>query len=326
MRAHLLVFSAASCALTPACAKACERDQPRAEPGVKPTHEDAGGQPRSDSQCPRFVTAGAVGRIENDELIEVSGLAASRKSPGVLWVHNDSGNPARLYALAVDGRDLAEFDVLGAGCVDWEDIAIGPGPAGGESYLYIADVGTNVTARDVIVIYRIPEPDVKPDQAPARGKIHGAAAFELVYPKGTSFDAETLMVDPQGGDLYLVTKSRKGPSEVYRAPAPLTPGRRTLEHVASLELGRWFVRGSRLATAGDISPDGTLVMIRTYTDAYLWVRTAGTSIAGALRTPPCNVPLALETQGEAIGFTPSGRGYYTVSEGLFSAVHFFERK
>jgi hypothetical protein len=136
----------------------------------------ADGQPRSDSRCPRFVAPGAVGRIENDELIEVSGLAASRKSPGVLWVNNDSGNPERVYALAVDGRELAEFDVLDVGGVDWEDIAIGPGPAGGESYLYIADVGTNVTARDVVVVNRIPEPDVKPDQAPARGEIRIASA------------------------------------------------------------------------------------------------------------------------------------------------------
>ena len=32
----------------------------------------------------------------------------------------------------------------------------------------------------------------------------------MVYSKGTSLDAETLMIDPQDGDLYLITKSHMG--------------------------------------------------------------------------------------------------------------------
>jgi hypothetical protein len=53
---------------------------------------DAAGQPRRDSRCPRFVAAGAVGRIENDELIEVSGpLAAETQGEAVGFTPSAQG-------------------------------------------------------------------------------------------------------------------------------------------------------------------------------------------------------------------------------------------
>jgi len=315
----------AACALSAACSKACDRDEPRAETGAAPA--DARRVPSSDgAACPRFSTGHVVGRVQDNALLELSGIAASRKSPGVLWVHNDSGNPERLYALAIDGHLLGSFDVLGAGCVDWEDIAIGPGPERKESYLYVADVGTNVAPRDVVVVYRVPEPNVRRDQPPAQAELAGTTAFELSYADGNAQDSETLMVDPLNGDVYLVSKALVGPSEVYRAKAPLQAGRHALEHVVSLNLGRTSARGSGLATAGDISPAGDLIAIRTYTNAYVWIRASGAAIGDALQSPPCEIPLANEPQGEAIGFAPNGQGYYTVSEGLSQPIRFFERK
>jgi hypothetical protein len=123
-----------------------------------------------------------------------------------------------------------------------------------------------------------------------------------------------------------VSKTRDGPSHVLRAKAPLVAGSRALEHVASLDLGRTNVRGSGLATAGDISSAGDMVIIRTYTNAYAWIRTPGASIAETLEGPACEIPLDHEPQGEAIGFAPNGRGYYTVSEGLSQPIRFFERR
>jgi len=318
-----LVFAA--CALFAACSKGCDRDRPRAESGA--ARADASPATASDGgACPRFSSAHVVGRVQDDALLELSGIAASRKNAGVLWVHNDSGNPERLYALAIDGHLLGSFDVLGAGCVDWEDIAIGPGPELKESYLYVADVGTNVTPRDVIVVYRVPEPSVRKNQPPAQAELAGAIAFELSYPDGKAHDSETLMVDPLNGDVYLVSKPLVGASEVYRAKAPLQAGRHALEHVLSLNLGRTNTRGSGLATGGDISSGGDLIAIRTYTNAYVWIRPSGATIADALQSPPCEVPVANEPQGEAIGFAPNGQGYYTVSEGLSQPIRFFERQ
>ncbi|MFO0950915.1 MAG: hypothetical protein U0835_07120 [Isosphaeraceae bacterium] len=62
---------------------------------------------------------------------------ASRRHPGVFWVHNDSGNPPRLFAVRVDGSLIREYAVQ-APNVDWEDIAVDD-----EGHLYLGDIGNN---------------------------------------------------------------------------------------------------------------------------------------------------------------------------------------
>jgi hypothetical protein len=80
-------------------------------------------------------------------LTEISGIAASRKFSDVLWAHDASGDSARVFAMATDGTHLATFNLSGATNVDWEDMAIGPGPVAGIDYLYFADTGNNWTRR-----------------------------------------------------------------------------------------------------------------------------------------------------------------------------------
>src|SRR4051812_26592257 len=63
------------------------------------------------------------GLVLEPQLREISGLAASRTHPDVLWVHNDGGNAARLYAIGKRGSLLATFDIAGVANTDWEDIA-----------------------------------------------------------------------------------------------------------------------------------------------------------------------------------------------------------
>ena len=43
---------------------------------------------------------------------------------------------------------------------DWEDIAVGPGPEPGVSYVYIGDIGDNLRLRSTISLLRFPEPDL----------------------------------------------------------------------------------------------------------------------------------------------------------------------
>ena len=56
---------------------------------------------------PSLPFARMAGLITNGDLNEVSGIAASRVHDDVLWAIEDSGNPARLYALSRRGRILA---------------------------------------------------------------------------------------------------------------------------------------------------------------------------------------------------------------------------
>src|SRR6476660_5572829 len=107
--------------------------QPPPPPAPKP--------PVLEAACAHTLTASTVGTIASNALAETSGIAASRRASGVWWVHNDSGDRARVFAIGNDGRDLGEFDLAGAAAVDWEDIAVGPGPSAGTSSLYLADIG-----------------------------------------------------------------------------------------------------------------------------------------------------------------------------------------
>ena len=63
------------------------------------------------------------GVLIDSQLDEISGLAASRRHPGVLWMIDDGGNPERLFAVSDDGERLATFRIEGVTKTDWEDIA-----------------------------------------------------------------------------------------------------------------------------------------------------------------------------------------------------------
>src|SRR5262245_5258310 len=105
--------------------------------------------------------AGTAGpcRVEHaaalPDLPEASGLAVSRRHPGIIWSHNDSGNDTVLFALdssgQVRGRVRVPIEMR-----DWEDVSAGRCPAG--SCLYLADIGDNRQVRRQIRIVRVPEP------------------------------------------------------------------------------------------------------------------------------------------------------------------------
>ena len=75
-----------------------------------------------------FSTGVQTGTIQNSSITEASGIAASRKNANVLWTHNDSGNPAQVFAMTPAGTNLAAYTLTGTGNRDWEDISVGPGP------------------------------------------------------------------------------------------------------------------------------------------------------------------------------------------------------
>ena len=189
-----------------------------------------------------------IGVVRAPGAVELSGLVVSRAQPGVLFTHNDSGDSPRIFALRLDGTLLAVDRVPGAAAVDWEDMAVGPGRDGGPA-LYLGDIGDNTARRATVDVYRVPEPVVR---SGGGGATAPAERLVLRYPDGPH-DAETLLVDPRRGDLYLVTKRADGRSGVYRAAAPLPfGGRATLRRVGTLRLGP-----TSAATGGSVSAAGT---------------------------------------------------------------------
>ena len=263
-----------------------------------------------------FKQGKQVGRIQSKLLDEISGMVASRKNPGVLWVHNDSGDRAQIYAIDVRGRLLSTFLVTGASARDWEDISVGPGPLDNESYLYIADVGDNRAMHKTVTVYRVSEPEVSLTDPLAVDRTDMADAIKLKYPD-RPWDAETLFVDPLTRDLYIITK-REMSNRLYCAPYPQSVrGIGTLQFKATLPIG--------YAVGGDISVDGRYVAVRSMFGAVVFDRRNGKSLWEALKKKPRALPVKSEPQGEAIAFDIEGRGYYTVSEGKKQPIYYYER-
>ncbi|MCH8217197.1 MAG: hypothetical protein IH892_10530 [Planctomycetes bacterium] len=263
-----------------------------------------------------FAQGVCTGHISSAKLRETSGMVASRQNAGILWMHNDSGAGAELFAVTQSGETVASYRVTGASARDWEDIALGPGPEAGQDYLYIGDIGDNGAKRPYVILYRVPEPRVGHKNTTAMARTSPARALRLSYPDGPH-DAETLLVDPLTGDLYIITK-RDLFSRVYRASPPhSTTERILLERVALMPWG--------FAVGGDISADGQLILIRGYSSASMFKRPAKGPLWQAFLEPSTLVPLRQERQGEAICFNAQGTGYYTTSEGKNQPIYFYRR-
>ena len=251
-----------------------------------------------------------VGRLMDPRLDEVSGVVASRAQPGILWVHNDSGDSARIFAVGTDGAMHGEVRVKGARALDWEDIAIGPGPTGSDRtrpWLYVGDVGDNLLWRRSLQVYRFPEPRA------ADGAVE-PQRVELRFEDRRSRNVEAMLVDPHSGDLLLVTKvDAPGGAQLFRArAADLDDGTATLTLLGAVPTGR-------LVTGGDVSADGTKVVLRTYEGAYGWQVHPGESVAEALMRQPSRLD-APGGQSEAICFTPDASSWLTISEGRESPI------
>jgi hypothetical protein len=199
-------------------------------------------------------------------------------------------------------------------------MAAGPGPDPDTSYLYAGDIGDNAAGRTSVQVHRVPEPAEVP--AGSDGQFAEDVVIELTYPDGP-IDAETLLVDPGTGDLLIVGK-RNADAPVYLAEAAAVAdgGQVAMRQVATLTqppptgaLG--------LVTGGDVSPDGSVVLLRTYGTVLAYDRPDGAPLADALAGTPCLAPSVDEQQGEALAFLTDGSAYVTISEGAAAPVNRF---
>ena len=245
------------------------------------------------------------GLIKNEDLSEASGLVVSRSNPELIWSHNDSGDQPRLFLVGLTGDDMGEFKLTGIQNRDWEDMAIGPGPEDGKTYLYIGDIGDNLGQYKEKTIYRMIEPDISSVDKKTNGEIAGVETIRFEYPDGIR-DAETLMVDPLTKDLYIISK-REPSVGIYLLKYPYsTTDSNLLEKVGEIKLSN--------VVGGDISANGNEILIKTYSAIYCWEKKGDESVGSLLQTEPTRLPYFREPQGEAIGWKIDGSGYYTISE------------
>ena len=260
----------------------------------------------------------SIATIKNNSISESSGLTASRLTPGAYWTHNDSGDGPFIYAFDTRGSSLAVFRVAGARARDWEDMASGPGPQRNKSYLYVGDIGDNNHARSEIIVYRIVEPAMVKSSKTRPATTEPAEAIRLRYPDG-SHDAETLLVHPTSGNIYIVTKVTLVNAVVYEAAAPLTSNRPiTMRRIGEIRVPSLF---GGVLTGGSISPDGRRVALCDYFQGYELVLPAGAKDFNDIwKQKIASFDVGKREQGEAITYRLDGKALLTTSEGKRSPV------
>ena len=257
-----------------------------------------------------------AGLITTGQLDEISGLAASHVHEDVLWVINDGGNPAELYAINRRGRVLARYDVRGARNIDWEDLA--SFTLQGRHYLLVADTGDNAGKRKDIVLHVFEEP--------ARldgGELKPAWTIRARWPDGPR-DCEAVAVDAAAGQVLLVSKKRN-PPDLFALQLARSRGVREARRIgrlagvplASAELRRNDPRLARLfpqVTAADLSPDGSTLAVLTYGSVLFYRRTPGENWSAAVARMPEAHDVPLIPQAEALAWSAGGAGLYATGE------------
>lgn len=256
-----------------------------------------------------------VGKIASDEIKESSGIVASRCAENVFWTHNDSGDGAFLFAVNGKGEKLGTYKVANAENDDWEGIAAFK-DARGDCFLYVGDIGNNERTRSELTIYLVREPKISAaDKSSTRKKpveTERAEAIKFVYPDVRQ-DAETLLVHPQSGDIYVLSKSLSLPSGVYKLAAnyDLTKTN-TLKKIADFAVP---VVPNGLLTGGDIAPDGTRVVLCDYFNGYeITLPKNAKNFDEIWKQTPQTIDLGAREQGEAVAYALDGKSVFATSE------------
>ncbi len=270
-----------------------------------PTSDAPGGC----SLCASYGPAQQAGKITSTPLNALSGIGASHRNAGVIYVHNDR-NVAQFFAVSEAGALLGTFNLTGANVDDIEDMAVAHCPSG--SCVYVGDIGGNISPRTQFAILRAPEPEVRVDLP---GGTTSIAAERLVfsYPDNANHNAESILVDPNSDTIYVITKVAAGmPSAVYKFPATFGVSALTATKVADLTVPKSTDREAVSASAHPCAP---AFLLRTYNTLYEFRAAPGASLEAAFSAIPTAVPVATETQGEGVTYRADGRGYFTTTEG-----------
>lgn len=239
----------------------------------------------------------AYKRIDAPARSEVSGIVKSQIHKNTFWVHGDSGNEDRIYAINEDGeiksgkKKYNGAKVHGAKNTDWEDIALGP-----DSTLIIADIGNNCYCREDLKLFFVKEPD------PDANDVEVIMEYQIRYPKEVlesnilirekSLNAEAVFV--WNGNVHILSKNRSNPSTMlFRLDDPREGEMNVLSYIDRFDVGE-------LVTAADISEDESKIAVLTRASVWIFEPGDHTSIFdGSISW----LPLKGITQIESVTFS-----------------------
>lgn len=228
------------------------------------------------------------GRIDQSLVTECSGLVQSLRYQGIFWALGDSGSGAVIVPVTAKG-DLAPgwtgpVRVEGWKNYDWEDLALD-----GRGNLVIADVGNNNGRRKQLMLHFVREP--KPGAASVRPDRTLRVHYEDQKEVSADFDCEAVFCADD--KIFFLTKRHSdGKTVLYRLTDDSQKRSSPLRRVSSFDV-------DGLVTAADVSPDGKLVAVLTYTSVWLfdYDRRKGDIFSGRVRRKPF-----FALQAEAIAF------------------------
>jgi len=260
-----------------------------------------------------FAEGRKLGLIDK-RLPEASGIAASIANPGNIWALNDGQNSAEVYLVDTTAQ-VKVVCKLPVDNRDWEEIAVGPGPDEGKTYVYVGEIGDNTAIHDFKLIYRFEEP--KSDQAEVNITLTDTLKIQMSDGKR---DTETMLIDPFTKDLYLISK-REDSVGVYKVSQPFTREIMMAQKIATVPY--------RKIVAGAFSKDGLEIILKDYDHIYYWKRSKDESLEKVILRQPEELPYEREAQGESITWALDGSGFYTLSEtnpGKPAHLKFYKRR
>lgn len=267
---------------------------------------------------PGFTGPLRAGQLGAPPHNEASGLAASRRTPDLLWIHDDSGGQAALFGVGFNGTLRGRLPIRGVKNEDWEDLAAAE--LDGRAWIVIADTGDNLARRKHVSLLLIPEPPPQLFEATPP-----AATLRIKYEDGPR-DCESMAIDATERAVYLLTK-RDLPPRLYRVelPAPLGDAdlkarfQGTMPHAPAPTVAQAALKGHlgkhrAEPCAMDFAPDGSAAVVLTYGDVLVFPRQRGESWAAALQRVPIRLAEHGLPQAEAVCFSPDGRQVFVASE------------
>ncbi len=237
-----------------------------------------------------------------NQLGEISGLAASVQYPGFVWMHRDgyaADRPSRefIYAMKIVDRKLVPFTgasgtyptrefSFSAGLSiannNWEDMALGTDVTDNAgTSLYVGDIGNNGGGRNLYQVYQFQEPNPT-----GTNTVIGAlqATWKFAYPTSAKLlngdypNCETMFYLDR--NLYILTKESsprvyRFPPSFYTAPSKT----HTLEQVGGTT--RLVGGGSNPSYAG-FSSDHQRFMVGSHGKFFVYKMAANTLVGDAL--------------------------------------------
>lgn len=249
------------------------------------------------------------GTMKKKTMKEISGLAASRQTPGYLWAHGDenTGDNRKIIAIQPDGTLAMTVNLTTPNTDrdDWEDIATGI--YDGKNYIFIGAIGDNDLAfNDQYYIFYFEEPAISSGTQNVT-----VNTIRFGYPDNKAHNTETLMYDNVEQMFYIADKA-DGMCHLYKLPFSTTYGTgvQRLTEVCALGNGSKF----KLANGGDITPDGHWMAIKNEEYILLWERQGAESLsATAQRNPMQVMAYQKEEQGESLAWLNDSL-FYTTSD------------